>query len=252
VQLFGVQIGIVTDVKLVPDRRATSSPALVRVAFDIQPERVGATPSAFAPDGLRPLVARGLRVLLDSASLLTGQKVLSLQYIPGAKDGRIEEEGDDVVLPSQAAGMDSVMLALSDITAKMDQIPFADIGNNLNGALRSVQQTVGGPDMHRAIQSLAATLGDAQHLVHEANGDLTPAMQKLPALADQMQQAIQTLNDALGEGGYGKNSDFQRSMTRLLDQAGGAARTIRLLADFLDRHPEALLRGRASAQGEGH
>jgi paraquat-inducible protein B len=54
----------------------------------------------------------------------------------------------------------------------------------------------------------------------------------------------------LGEGGYGGNSDFQRNLSRLLDQVDEAARSIRLLADFLDRHPEALLRGRTNQATE--
>ena len=57
-------------------------------------------------------------------------------------------------------------------------------------------------------------------------------------------------NALLGERGYGSNSDFQHNMSRLLDQVNDAARSIRLLADFLDRHPEALVRGRTAEAGE--
>lgn len=233
VQIFGVQVGVVTDVRLVPDRLATGSPSLVRVAFDIQPQRVGAPASVFAPDGLRPLVARGLRVVLDSTSLLTGQKVLSLQYVTGVQGGKIEPDGNAYVLPSRAGGLDNAIASLADVAAKLDRVPIAGIGTHLDDALRS----------------MASTFDEAQQLVHEANGDLGPAMQKMPAIADEMQQAVARVDAAFGEKGYGSNSDFQRSMKRLLDQADRAARTIRLLADFLDRHPEAIIRGRATSGG---
>ena len=44
--------------------------------------------------------------------------------------------------------------------------------------------------------------------------------------------------------GYGGNSDFSRNANRLLAQLTDAARSFRVLADLLTRHPEALIRGR--------
>ena len=74
---------------------------------------------------------------------------------------------------------------------------------------------------------------------------MCPVLTRLPQLAEQMQQASQNLNAALGESGYGQSSDFQRNMTELVVQARDAARSIRLFVDYLDRHPEALIRGRS-------
>ena len=50
-------------------------------------------------------------------------------------------------------------------------------------------------------------------------------------------------------GGYGQNSDMQHGLERLLNQVNDTARSVRTLADYLDRHPEALIRGRA---GDGN
>ena len=100
------------------------------------------------------------------------------------------------------------------------------------------------------LQKLSETLTDVQHLVRHADQGLTPALQRLPQISADLQQAVAKANNALGEGGYGSNSDFQRNMSRLLDQVNDAARSIRLLADFLDRHPEALIRGRTSQATE--
>jgi len=46
------------------------------------------------------------------------------------------------------------------------------------------------------------------------------------------------------DAGYGQNSQFNRDLQRLLDQASDTARSVRILADYLDQHPEALIRGR--------
>jgi paraquat-inducible protein B len=57
-------------------------------------------------------------------------------------------------------------------------------------------------------------------------------------------------NGALGINGYGPNSEFQRNMDRMMSEMNDAARSFRVLADYLDRHPEALIRGRASQASE--
>lgn len=241
VQIFGVQIGTVREVGLVYD--ASTAQMRARVAFDVQPERVtpGKTDDDITPDVMRQLVAKGLRVVLDSSNLLTGQKVLSLQYVPGAKKSDVAQEGDAMVVPSQAGGLDGITSSLNDIAAKLDKIPFEEIGDNLNGTLASLNS----PDVKNAIAQLSQTMTQANDLVKKANAGATPLLAKLPEISEQMQQAVERANAAFGANGYGENSDMHHGLQRLLSEATDTARSIRLLADFLDRHPESLLRGRS-------
>jgi paraquat-inducible protein B len=250
VQIFGVPIGAVTEVKLALDEEKRHFVA--RVAFDLQPDRAfkpGDARGLSAADA-RGLVSEGMRVVLDTSNLLTGQKVLALQYVPNAKEAAVTEEGGALVLPSQAGGIDGITTAMSDIAAKLDRIPFDDIGRNVDRAVRSVGDAVAGPDLKNAISALASTMNDAKHLVHQADTDLGPTLARLPAIAGELQTAVERARDALGEGGYGANSDVQRGIARMIDQVGDAARTVRLLAEFLDHHPEALLTGRTAHVGE--
>ena len=89
-----------------------------------------------------------------------------------------------------------------------------------------------------------------QHLATQIDVNATPALQQLPPILDGVSKAVANANGALGAGGYGKNSEFEHGMKRVMDQVGDAARSLRALADYLDRHPEALLRGRAVSAGE--
>jgi paraquat-inducible protein B len=253
VEIFGIQIGTVTNVRLVMDSHAGSKPR-ARVAFDLQPERVFSEAELSHQDNPRQitstLVGQGMRAVLESSNFLTGQKAISMEWVPGTAPGQVSEEGDALVLPSQSGGLDNITASISDIATKLDQIPFADIGRSLASTLKSVDRTVSGPDVQNALRNLSSTLADVQHLVRKADAGVTPVLQKLPRISADLQQAIARLNAALGEGGYGGNSDFQRDTERLLDQVNEAARSIRLLADFLDRHPEALIRGRTSQATE--
>jgi paraquat-inducible protein B len=135
--------------------------------------------------------------------------------------------------------------SLGAIAAKINQIPFADIGKNVDRTLRSVNEIVGGPKLQAALSELSLTLQEVRKLAHDTNAGLGPALARLPEVADQMSQAAQSLNTALGEKGYGQSSEFQHNMAELVTQARDAARSIRLFVDYLERHPEALIRGRS-------
>jgi paraquat-inducible protein B len=252
VEVFGLQIGTVTDVRLTLDPGATHMRA--RVAFDIQPERVFAEThlnAQTAPaDAVAALVRQGMRAVLESSNFITGQKAISLQYVPDAAAATLGHEGSLLVIPSQGGGLDNITASVSDIVTKLDKIPFDEIGRNLNGTLASVNRVVSGPDVQNALRQLSATLTDISHLARHADEGLTPALKRLPQLSADLQQAIARANTFLGQGGIGADSDVQRNLARLLDQVNDAARSIRLLADFLDRHPEALIRGRTGEAGE--
>ena len=252
VQVFGIQIGSVTDVSLVMDQATKTMRA--RVAFEIQPERVFPESQVSQDNDPRAtaatLVGQGVRAVLESSNFITGQKAISLEMVPNAPPATIGQEGDAILIPSQGGGLDNITSSLSDIATKLDAIPFDEIGKNLNKTLASVSETVSGPDVKNALRKLSETLTDVQHLVRNTDRGMTPVLQKLPQISNDLQQAVSKANAALGEGGYGSNSDFQRNMSRLLDQVNDAARSIRLLADFLTRHPEALIRGRTAQATE--
>lgn len=217
VNILGIQVGDVTDVKLVGDPNAGS--AKVRVAMELQPERVmqaAQLAKISRPDqALQNMVNRGLRVQLETTSYVTGQKDISLAYVPGAGSAEITHEGDALVLPSQAGGLDNIVTSLSDISGKLSKVPFDKLGDNLNKLLVTAN----------------GTLGSAQ------------VKQTLSSLSDTLKNASATLNSV--NQSYGDDSDFQRNLEQLMNQANDAVRSIKLLSDYLDRHPEALLLGRS-------
>jgi paraquat-inducible protein B len=80
----------------------------------------------------------------------------------------------------------------------------------------------------------------------------TPALKRLPAIAQQLQDSLTSANRLLGSfnTGYGDDSRFRRDLDRLLPQLTDAARSIRALSDLLSRHPEALIKGRTNTGRE--
>jgi len=232
VEFYGIQVGTVTDVTL--ELNAATGDVRVRVRLEIQPERIVSedTVAANPPtDVARRLVNKGMRAQLQTASYLTGQMVVALDFIPNASPAEVVVNGSDIVLPSQGAGIGNILTAVNDIAGKLDRLPLDQIGQNLNGALRSA----------------SGAMTSVQELVKKTDAGLTPTLKRLPEIITGLQEAVSKAGRTFGsiEASYGNNSQFQRELERAMTQVGDTARSIRLLADFLDRHPEALVRGRA-------
>jgi paraquat-inducible protein B len=241
VQLRGVEMGIVTGERLVFDAEGH---LVARVTFDMQPTRALEDASRNAHELTEFILSQGLHVEVSSINFVTGQKVLALEY--GGDKVELPIEDGALVVPGQGGGgLNDMTSSLGAIAAKLNQIPFGDIGKNVDRTLRSVNEIVNGPKLQTALSELSLTLQEVRKLAHDANAGMGPVLARLPQVADQMQQAAQNLNSALGESGYGQSSAFQHNMAELVTQARDAARSIRLFVDYLERHPEALIRGRS-------
>ena len=93
---------------------------------------------------------------------------------------------------------------------------------------------------------------DVQGLVKRTDAGLTPLLKRLPEISNNLDQTLSRASQLVGsvDNGYGSNSQFSRDLERLMSQFNDAARSIRLLANFLDAHPEALIRGRTNQGSE--
>lgn len=247
VELRGIRIGSVTRVELTFDRETEQFRVPVRLA--IEPSRIAfpaGRPQVEVVAMAQRLVDQGMRFVLRSGNLLTGQKVLSAETVPDAPPERVRIEGGMIVLPSAGGDGDDIMAAVSAVAGKLERFPLDEIGRNLNEALASVNGVASSPALEQSLQSLAGALAGVQELVRKADGGLAPLLRRLPEIANNLDQTVRSARSAIAsiERGYGGDSAVNRQLDRTLQQLSDTARSVRLLADFLDRHPEALIRGR--------
>ena len=275
VLLFGQRIGSVTDAHLeyVPAEDALRVP--IRFTIDRTRIAVAGAPSNVPADALpggepgtepgaptgqtvsaiaiiRSLLTNGLHVELQSTSLVTGQQAVALVLGDKVPDARITRENGAIVVPGTAGGFDDVASSAASILRKVDQLPIEQMGATVQHMLASLDGTLGGPELKQTLDTLNQTLTSVHTLVQNTDAGLQPALRKLPQIANSLQETANRADHLVGsvDSGYGANSDFRRNMDRLLDQVTEASRAVRQLADFLDRHPEALIRGRTSEAGE--
>jgi paraquat-inducible protein B len=158
----------------------------------------------------------------------------------------LKKQGGDYIIPVLGGGSDDVATAAGNLVNRLNSIPFESIGKNLDQTLAGANALMNDKQLTESVTELKATLASARTLVDNLNHGVTPAMQRLPAIASGLESTVQRTDRLIGslQTGYGGDSSFSRDMTHLMSQVSDAARSIRVLADLLSRHPEALIRGR--------
>ncbi len=251
VTMHGLVVGHVTDVRLAYD--AAKNTVVAPVRFEVEPERilgVGVKAIFKTPaETVAAVLQRGLRATLDSASLITGQQEVALDFVPNAPPVPVMTEGTDFVLPTTSGGsFAGLQASATELLNNVNAIPFKQIGDNLDGILRAANGVASDPQMHQALTDLAATLASTKELVGHLDNGMGPAMRQLPEIAAGLQKTLTSANKLVLslDNGYGDNTQFNRDLERLLAQLTDAVRSIRSLADLLARNPEALIKGRAA------
>jgi paraquat-inducible protein B len=248
VTVHGLKVGEVTDVRLTYD--AAKDAVLAPVRYEIEPERVvGVGKRVFNTDAesVQALLKQGLRASLQSANLITGQQNVALDFVTDAPAAEVSMDGQDFVVPAgEGGGFAGLTASATELLNKVNQMPFDQIGKNLDGILKSVSDLAQGPQMKKALTELAGMMASAQNMVQNLNSGLSPAAKQLPEVTAGLQKTLANANKLVLslDSGYGDNTKFNRDMDRLLAQANDALRSIRALSDLLARHPEALIKGR--------
>jgi paraquat-inducible protein B len=248
VTLHGLVVGQVTHVHLAFDK--ANDKVLAPVRYEVEPERivgVGAKMFGSAREGLEALLKQGLRATLQSANLITGQQEVALDFVPNAAPVQLSMEDGYFVLPSTpGGGFAGLASSATELLNKVNAMPFEQIGQSLEGLLKSSNDLVNGPQLHESLTSLAATLATAEAFTRNLNAATAPGLKQLPEMRNELQKTITNANKLLLslDSGYGDNTKFNRDLERLLVQTNDALSSIRALADLLSRHPEALIKGR--------
>lgn len=163
---------------------------------------------------------RGLRAQLRTGSLLTGQLYVAFDFFPQAAPVQLSLDSPLPELPTIPGTFDSLQARLGSIVAKLDKVPFDRIGNDVRTSLTSLNQLLVHTDeMAKAWQ-----------------GDLAPQ------IAAVLQESRRTLGAA--QAMLDTGSPMQQDTRRMLREVARAAGSLRALSDYLEVHPEALLRGK--------
>ena len=216
----GIELGKVLDVRLQFDPEALEFE--IPVLIEIEPERIEFTdvPTDEPDDRAAGLVKRGLRAQLGRGNLLTGQLQVVLDIHPDAPPAELRFEGSYAVIPTVPTPLEEITTSVAHILDRIEKVPLEQIGE----------------DLHESLVALRATLDETRGVSKQLNEELAPT---LGATLAQLEEAAGSTNAMLSP-----DSPMRREMQRSLTELAEAARSMRLLLEYLEQHPESLLRGK--------
>lgn len=268
VVFMGVKIGEVKDITAIED---PSKPFFViSVIIEVQSDKVKKgkikrfRSAREAYEYIDHLIKQGLRAQLGLQSFITGQLQVELDIHPKEKAvfmGINKEYHEIPTIPS----------TYEKLAKKMENLPIEKIFNNLSSILARIDVLVNSPEIPESIHSLNLAIKDAKKILHKINEQVEPLTHQLDktleayktlaqnldrqvepvssnvnetlkALAETTEQAEKTLKNI--ENTVGKDSVIAAELSTTLTELSSAARSIRNLANYLYRQPNALIRGK--------
>jgi paraquat-inducible protein B len=280
----GVKIGSVKDIRLQADmkNKTIQTPVVIEIQ-PARFEVIRGEPHPDPRKNIEQLIERGLRAQLQTQSLITGQLMIEMDLWPDTPVKLSGNMGQGYVeiptIPStletltktiQDLKLEELVQNLASAVAGLEKLinskEVSESFRLLNETVLETQALIQNTD--RRVGTLASgleeTVRDAQKLIHRIDGQVVPLMSNINKtmgdaqhVLDNVDSRITVLSESVNETAekatetlvaaealLNKNSPVVYQMTKTLKELSDAARSIRLWAEYLERHPEALLRGK--------
>jgi paraquat-inducible protein B len=265
VEFRGIKIGEVTDIRAEFDIETLEPRILVFVQTD--PEAFKAVGQSFLEpkEEMERLVEKGLRAQLKTGSLLTGQLFVDVDFHPDAPPAVVKYDYIYPQLPTIPAPMAMITASLNQLLTKIEKLPLMEIGNSLKNTVQGAERLVNSaelrnammalnqtlqntrkftgnldatitPELHKAVVRLNEALENAQMLMQNLNAKVTP---EINATLDQTQKTLADIG-----GVVSPDSPIYSELRRALKELADAAKSIRVMAEYLERHPDSLIYGK--------
>lgn len=256
VKFRGVNIGSVSDIKLRFDRRDLSFE--VPVFIEIKSDRfqiIEGKPVAekifrkiIERETMKSLIERGLKAQLQMESLLTGKLCIALDFHPDKPSKFVGIEKNYLEIPTIPSNIEE----LSRKVKRLEEMPIEDLVNSALRAIEGIDRVVNSSELSGSISSLYRTLDDLRKLIGNVDGEIAAIASSFRDTSKSAQVTLEQIEKTIAniENAAGKDSPFFYEVTKALEDLSKAARSIRAMADYLQRHPEALIRGKGGVGGK--
>lgn len=262
----GVSIGEVTEIKMTLDQDS--------MAFDIPvyaviyPERIVLREGQTHRKNLKAAIEAGLRAQLQTQSLITGQLMIALDVYPDAAEPVFRGDGSLPEIPT----IPTVIEQLAEI---VKNIRLDEILEKLTRTADGIEKLVNDPDIAKGFDEFNDTMDDIQLLVQNFNRHIDPLSGSLLSTSDEFGRLAKNINKEINSmsGALEKTlaaaqataEQMEKTLTNsanitspgspvmyelltALRELSEASRSMRSLADYLERHPESLIFGKGDSR----
>jgi paraquat-inducible protein B len=275
----GVPIGLVTGIGV--DADASRLHFYIPVTIELESGKISVTTKNGKRPGkdetlmearneppetiLKELVDKGLRAQLVTQSFVTGQQAVSLDFFPG--------KAVRLVGPAGTPEIPTVPSEFEEFSQTLKTLPLQELAHRLVGAVAGVERLVNSPEITRLPVRLDKAIKHGTELFTAVEEKVDPLYKEIEdtlraynALAKNVdgradklsasaEKSIESLTAALKEARtvIGKvervvspDSPTVTDLNKALAEVAQAAKSLRALADYLERHPEALVQGKGN------
>jgi paraquat-inducible protein B len=268
----GVKIGSVTDIQIAFDPQEME--ALIPVIIEIERDRFrgGETDRRY----FKELIDKGLRAQLQMQSIVTGQLGIYVDFFP---DTPVVLRGTDTDYPE----IPSILSKTEELQKTLAELPLEDLVEKIHSAMEGIDRLVNSPELNEAVSSLGTTAKEVQEMIRTLDREIRSLGEEGRKTTEAATRALneaekflamregasgemaRNINETLAEARatFAKTEETleavrqtatdERSSYQLqqaLREMAAAARSVNTLVDYLERHPEALLRGKGDLKGE--
>ncbi|WP_163337605.1 MlaD family protein [Desulfopila sp. IMCC35008] len=223
------------------------------------------------------LVEQGLRAVLNMQSLITGQLMIELEYYP---DSPVNMKR----ISSQYPEIPTIPSTTEKLYKTLQKIDFIGLAEHLKRAMVGIDKLVNNPDISDGLKSMRetadasqqlvtkldqridkvidgfeSTLSDTKMLVDNVNRQVQPLSDDTRLMLEHFDMLAQNVNEQVGSiadnvnesltginGVVSEDAPVVIQLEETLVNISNMTDSIRQLADYLEQHPEALIRGKGS------
>lgn len=220
----------------------------------------------------------GLRARLELQSLLTGLLYIELNFFPNRPIQLLGSAGYGAPeIPSLPSSVDEIRTAVEELVQEIRKLPLGEIVRDVASSVEEIREALASEDAKQTQRSLAATMKQTEQLLAKLNSRIDPLLAQAEGTLSDTRGAMQRLDATLGqtrktmgemmpvfqsaarsleaaeatlvaakktlttvEDSSGPDSALAQTLNELSD----AARSLKTLADYLERHPDALIYGK--------
>lgn len=252
VKLDGVEIGQVDHIRVIADLKEKLE-AITETIIEIDRtrfERRGVD-SLSRQERYQRMIDEGVRARLEMQSFITGQLYVALEVLPES-EARLLAPPDAPYLeiPAVLTTTQEIERTVRSLIGRLQKLPLEEIVEKLDSTLAGIDRLVNDPKLSEAIANLDATLAEARRtaaaarvLIRDLDGRVDPIADSAVAALDQAKQTLESVETTLEPG-----SPLSYQLAQTLRELQEAARSLRVLADYLERNPNSLVFGRTAVE----
>lgn len=255
----GVQIGSVISIVLQVDPVKMKTQIPVIIEYEPEKFQLGEEGQKTPRDvrkNIPRLIEKGLRAQLAMQSYITGQLIIQLDFYPDKPVTLKSIEKNYIEIPT----IPSTSAKLADALEKLD---LEGLTKKLESILAGADRLVNNPDLAVSIRALKDTLQDARKLLTRVDRQVNPLSDDVKKTVKDFGTLARNLDGRVGgvatsfdktmaaaRGILSEDSPLIVDLQNALQEISAMSRSIRQLTNYLDQHPEALIRGKGNPGGK--